>query len=67
MQINLSEYSTTELLKLQALYAGRNGNYSRIEDRVEMARYRVWDRVITEIILQIEAKQKQLKITYDNK
>lgn len=65
MQINLSEYSTTELLKLQALYAGRNGNYSMIEDRVEMARYRVWDRVMTEIMKQIEEKQGQLKLTYN--
>ena len=65
MQINLSEYSTTELLKLQALYAGRNGNYSRIEDRVEMARYRVWDRVMTEIMKQIEEQQGQLKLTYN--
>ena len=65
MQINLSEYSATELLKLQALYAGRNGNYSRIEDRVEMARYRVWDRVMTEIMKQIEEQQGQLKLTYN--
>ena len=65
MQINLSEYSTTELLKLQALYSGRNGNYSRIENRVEMARYRVWDRVMTEIMKQIEGQQWQLKLTYN--
>lgn len=58
-QFTISDESLTGLLKLQALYAGRNGNYIRIEDRVEMLRYRVWDRVMTEIMIQIEQQQKQ--------
>lgn len=64
-QFTISDESLTWLLKLQALYAGRNGNYIRIEDRVEMARYRVWDRVMTEIMKQIEEQQGQLKLTYN--
>jgi len=32
-----------------------------------MTRYRVWDRVMTEIMQQIEVQQKQLKLSYDPK
>lgn len=58
MNITLSNPSVAWLLKLQAIYAGRNGNYIRIEDRVESLRYRVWDQVMTEIMIQIENSQK---------
>lgn len=57
-QFVLSDASLTWLLKLQALYAGRNGNYIRIEDRIERLRYSVWDKVMTEIMVQIEQQQK---------
>lgn len=58
LNINLSEESLEWLLKLQALYAGRNGNYIRIEDKVDMLRYRVWDRVMSEIMIQLEEQQR---------
>lgn len=65
MQINLSDRAVTLLLKVQAIDAWRTGNYSRISDRVDRLRYRVNDLVMTEIILQIEEQQGQLKLTYN--
>ena len=58
LNINLSDESLEWLLKLQALYSGRTGNYIRIEDKVDMLRYRVWDRVMSEIMLQVEELQR---------
>jgi hypothetical protein len=60
LNIDLSDESVTGLLKLQALYEWRNWNYIRIEDKVDMLRYRITDRVMTEIMLQIEQQQGRL-------
>ncbi len=57
VKLEISDWTFEKLLNLQATEAWRNGNYTRIEDRVNCLRYLVYDRIMTEIMQQVENMQ----------
>ncbi len=62
MNIILSDSTVEKILKLEATENGRNWNYTMIEDRVNCMRYRVYDIVMTEILIQIEEMRGNPKL-----
>lgn len=62
INIPLSDEVVREVLKLQAIEEGRQGNYTNVDERVDKLRYRVADLVMGSVMRKIHELQANPRI-----
>jgi len=62
MLVPISDSVLEEVLKLQAIEAGRCGNYANVDERIDKLRYRVADLVMGSVMRELHKLQSNPRI-----